>query len=176
MYSVRIRRNPVAFATMTWSRHSRRIEPMTRSTRPFCQGERGAVGTASMFRRRRSSQPRQTHHRSLANWPLRERRAGRWHSRLPASSEVPSQSLQATALNPDKVSARNCVRIVWKSRALGRTGGRAGASSLVQSGARRHGIPGIVGNPGIVVSVSYRFYKVLSGSNPTPPPYLRSSS
>jgi len=30
------------------SRHSRRIEPMTRSTWAFCQGERGAVRTTSM--------------------------------------------------------------------------------------------------------------------------------
>jgi hypothetical protein len=28
---------------MTWSRHSRRMEPITRSTYPFCHGERGAV-------------------------------------------------------------------------------------------------------------------------------------
>ena len=34
---------------------------------------------------------------------------------------------------------------------------RIGVSSLVvQSGARRHGIAGIYGNPGIVVSVTYR--------------------
>ena len=29
---------------MTWSRHSLRIEPISRSTCPFCQGERGAMG------------------------------------------------------------------------------------------------------------------------------------
>ena len=29
-----------------WSRHSRRIEPITRSTYAFCQGERGAVMTS----------------------------------------------------------------------------------------------------------------------------------
>ena len=27
-----------------WSMHSRRIEPISRSTCPFCQGERAAVG------------------------------------------------------------------------------------------------------------------------------------
>lgn len=50
-----------------------------------------------------------------------------------------------------------------------RGGGRGGSSltSLVQSGARRHGRHGIYGNRGNVVSVSYRFYRVLSGSNPT---------
>jgi hypothetical protein len=30
--------------TTMWSRHSRRIDPMSRSTWPFCHGERGAVG------------------------------------------------------------------------------------------------------------------------------------
>ena len=33
-----------SFQTMTWSRHSRRIEPISRSTCPFCQGERGGMG------------------------------------------------------------------------------------------------------------------------------------
>jgi hypothetical protein len=37
-----------SFQTMTWSRHSRRREPITRSTNGFCQGERGAVGRSSM--------------------------------------------------------------------------------------------------------------------------------
>jgi hypothetical protein len=30
----------------TWSRHSRRIEPITRSTQAFCHGERDAVTTS----------------------------------------------------------------------------------------------------------------------------------
>src|SRR5216683_8409851 len=29
---------------MMWSTHSRRIDPISRSTTPFCQGEAGAVG------------------------------------------------------------------------------------------------------------------------------------
>jgi hypothetical protein len=29
---------------MTWSRHSLRIEPISLSAYPFCQGERGDVG------------------------------------------------------------------------------------------------------------------------------------
>ena len=27
-----------------WSTHSRRIDPISRSTKPFCQGEAGAIG------------------------------------------------------------------------------------------------------------------------------------
>jgi hypothetical protein len=29
---------------MMWSTHSRRIDPISRSAKPFCQGEAGAVG------------------------------------------------------------------------------------------------------------------------------------
>src|SRR5664280_3258661 len=31
-----------------WSRHSRRIEPMSLSTQAFCQGDRGAIGWSRM--------------------------------------------------------------------------------------------------------------------------------
>src|ERR1700723_1141589 len=34
--------------TITWSRHSRRIEPISLSAYPFCQGERGDVGRSRM--------------------------------------------------------------------------------------------------------------------------------
>jgi hypothetical protein len=37
----------------------------------------------------------------------------------------------------------------------------------VQSGARRDGIAGIYGNPGIVESVTYRIYKIDQSPNPT---------
>src|SRR5215469_2725348 len=40
-----VRRNDLSFHTFTWSRHSRRIEPTSRSTKGFCQGDRGAVST-----------------------------------------------------------------------------------------------------------------------------------
>src|SRR6201996_6277026 len=33
---------------MTWSRHSRRTEPISLSAYPFCQGERGDVGRSRM--------------------------------------------------------------------------------------------------------------------------------
>src|SRR4030088_41810 len=33
---------------MMWSRHSRRIAPISRSAKPFCQGEAGAVGLSRM--------------------------------------------------------------------------------------------------------------------------------
>src|SRR5258706_7142015 len=33
--------------TMMWSTHSRRIDPISRSAKPFCQGEAGAVGLPS---------------------------------------------------------------------------------------------------------------------------------
>src|SRR5260370_19727378 len=33
---------------MMWSTHSRRIDPISRSARPFCQGEAGAVGLSRM--------------------------------------------------------------------------------------------------------------------------------
>jgi hypothetical protein len=31
---------------MIWSTHSRRIDPINRSAKPFCQGEAGAAGFA----------------------------------------------------------------------------------------------------------------------------------
>jgi len=31
-----------------WSKHSRRIDPISRSAKPFCQGEAGAVGLSRM--------------------------------------------------------------------------------------------------------------------------------
>ena len=34
--------------TIKWSRHSCRIDPIKRSTYPFCQGERNAVGRSRM--------------------------------------------------------------------------------------------------------------------------------
>jgi hypothetical protein len=34
---------------MMWSRHSRRIDPINRSAKPFCQGEAGAVGLSRML-------------------------------------------------------------------------------------------------------------------------------
>jgi hypothetical protein len=33
---------------MMWSKHSRRIDPISRSAKPFCQGEAGAVGLSRM--------------------------------------------------------------------------------------------------------------------------------
>src|SRR5579859_1935901 len=38
-----MRRNPCSLKIITWSKHSRRIEPMSLSTYAFCQGERGAL-------------------------------------------------------------------------------------------------------------------------------------
>jgi len=32
----------------TWSTHSRRIDPISLSAKPFCQGERGAIGLSRM--------------------------------------------------------------------------------------------------------------------------------
>src|SRR5438067_10041638 len=49
-----------SFRTITWSRSSRRMVPITRSTKAFCQGERGAVRTSAMlipFAQRRKSRP-----------------------------------------------------------------------------------------------------------------------
>jgi hypothetical protein len=34
--------------TTTWSRHSRRIEPMSLSEYPFCHGDRGEIGRSRM--------------------------------------------------------------------------------------------------------------------------------
>jgi hypothetical protein len=31
-----------------WSTHSRRIDPISRSAKPFCQGEAGAIGLSRM--------------------------------------------------------------------------------------------------------------------------------
>src|SRR5258705_3511374 len=33
---------------MVWSKHSRRIDPISRSAKPFCQGEAGAIGLSRM--------------------------------------------------------------------------------------------------------------------------------
>jgi hypothetical protein len=35
---------------MMWTKHSRRIDPISRSTKPFCQGEAGVVGLSRMLR------------------------------------------------------------------------------------------------------------------------------
>src|ERR1019366_8834998 len=40
----RIRRRCASPKTTTWSKHSRRIDPINRSAKPFCQGEAGAIG------------------------------------------------------------------------------------------------------------------------------------
>jgi hypothetical protein len=34
--------------TITWSKHSRRIDLINRSAKPFCQGEAGAIGLSRM--------------------------------------------------------------------------------------------------------------------------------
>jgi cell division protein FtsI (penicillin-binding protein 3) len=34
--------------TMMWSRHFRRIDPITRSAKPVCQGEAGAIDLSRM--------------------------------------------------------------------------------------------------------------------------------
>src|SRR5260221_9205501 len=39
-----MRRRCTSPRTMMWSRHSRRIDPISRSAKPFCQGEAGAIG------------------------------------------------------------------------------------------------------------------------------------
>src|SRR5258708_28093080 len=44
----RIWRRCTSPKTMTWSTHSRRIDPISRSATPFCQGEAGAVGLSRM--------------------------------------------------------------------------------------------------------------------------------
>jgi|SRR6516225_6089817 len=40
-----MRRRPVSFSTIMWSKHSRRIERIKRSTYAFCQGDCGALRT-----------------------------------------------------------------------------------------------------------------------------------
>ena len=47
-YRQRWRRSARSFQMITWSRHSRRMEPITRSTNGLCQGDRGAVRTSSV--------------------------------------------------------------------------------------------------------------------------------
>src|SRR5882762_10433198 len=42
-----MRRRCTSPSTMMWSRHSRRIDPIIRSAKPFCQGEAGAIGLIS---------------------------------------------------------------------------------------------------------------------------------
>src|ERR1700738_2294081 len=46
--SRKIRRRCISPKTITWSTHSRRIDPISRSAKPFCQGEAGAVGLFRM--------------------------------------------------------------------------------------------------------------------------------
>src|SRR5882724_4539553 len=43
-----IRRRCASPKTMMWSKHSRRIDPINRSAKPFCQGEAGAIGLSRM--------------------------------------------------------------------------------------------------------------------------------
>jgi hypothetical protein len=47
-YAVRMGRRWRSLRTMTWSRQSRRIEPIRRSANGFCHGLRGAVRTSSI--------------------------------------------------------------------------------------------------------------------------------
>src|SRR6266568_5533984 len=47
-YFVRIRRKCASPKTTTWSMHSRRIDPISLSAKPFCQGEPGAMGLSRM--------------------------------------------------------------------------------------------------------------------------------
>src|SRR5215813_11429865 len=47
-YDFRIRRRCASPKTMMWSAHSRRIDPISRSAKPFCQGEAGAIGLSRM--------------------------------------------------------------------------------------------------------------------------------
>jgi hypothetical protein len=37
---------------MMWSKHSRRIDPVSHSAKPFCQGEAGAVGFPPLIKLR----------------------------------------------------------------------------------------------------------------------------
>src|SRR5438445_9523652 len=47
-YFVRIRRKCASPKTTRWSTHSRRIDPISLSAKPFCQGEPGAIGLSRM--------------------------------------------------------------------------------------------------------------------------------
>src|SRR5207245_3720477 len=47
-YFVRIRRKCASPKTTGWSTHSRRIDPISLSAKPFCQGEPGAMGLSRM--------------------------------------------------------------------------------------------------------------------------------
>jgi len=51
-YNIQIRQQHMSEVPLseqtTWSRHSRRIEPISRSAYPFCHGERGDVGRSRM--------------------------------------------------------------------------------------------------------------------------------
>jgi hypothetical protein len=51
------RRKWISPKTMMWSKHSSRIHPISRSAKPFCQGEAGAVGLSRtpMARNRRDN-------------------------------------------------------------------------------------------------------------------------
>ena len=48
MYDRSIRWSDRSLSTITWSTHSRRIDPISRSTYGFCHGLRGAVRTSSI--------------------------------------------------------------------------------------------------------------------------------
>jgi hypothetical protein len=43
-----MRRRCASPKTTQWSTHSRRIDPISRSAKPFCQGEAGAIGLSRM--------------------------------------------------------------------------------------------------------------------------------
>src|SRR5260370_14234229 len=44
----RTRRKCISPSTTIWSTHSRRIDPINLSAKPFCQGEPGAMGLSRM--------------------------------------------------------------------------------------------------------------------------------
>src|ERR1700758_5532535 len=79
---------------MTWSTHSRRIDPISRSAKPFCQGEAGAVGLSRM--------PMARNRRTIADEVVRSLIPGKCLRYLTCN---PSCRWICCDVDPDEVSA-----------------------------------------------------------------------
>jgi len=87
---------------MTWSTHSRRIDPINRSTKAFCQGDAGAIGLSlrmPMARNRRLSMALKMRSRS------RMRYRGALFQGKASVMRNPFSCRMSCDVDPDKISA-----------------------------------------------------------------------
>ena len=108
--------------TTIWSRHSRRIDPISLSQYPFCHGDRGAVGRSRIpIARRPAPQERHPHHPSS------------YGSRAPGAT--------ASSAGNVEIAVRVCFgarRASFGARFLRYGGTRSGVREVEHQGSRAH--------------------------------------